>query len=226
MAQCLAAAESSGHFAIEGESGDRARSWMAARHPRGEFAARHSRPLAHRLDCGGDARIAGGARSCSAGSVGRRARARRWKARGVADPRAAGALSSWDELSALPAAGRDRGCLRVLREGADLPLGGSAPVAVTARVVAAPARAPLGSEARAGRLRQDLAAAPGRDARVTVPPLLRSGGRTSWCWSGRFAEETASGARHGLRGASPRPSAAALLAAHAWPGNVRELHAT
>ena len=122
--------------------------------------------------------------------------------------RAAGGTLFLDEVTALPGPVQSR-LLRALREGQAQPLGGSRSYPVTARVIAA-ARAPLESEVRAGRLRQDLAASLG-ETRVTVPPL-RERREDIMVLARRFAEETAmergpSAAGH-LRGrlaAPPRP---------------------
>ena len=131
--------------------------------------------------------------------------------------RAAGGTLFLDELTALPGPAQTR-LLRALREGQTQPLGGSRFFPVTARVIAA-ARAPLESEVRAGRLRQDLAATLG-ETRVTVPPL-RERREDIMVLARRFAEETAMERGRPLRGISE--AAWQLLLAHAWPGNVREL---
>jgi len=108
--------------------------------------------------------------------------------------------------------------LRALQERVVERVGGSEPVPVTARVVAATNRDLL-AEAAAGRFREDLVyrldvihirMPPLRERREDIP-LLAEG------LLGRIAE------RAGI--ALPRLTQAALdrLCAHDWPGNVREL---
>jgi DNA-binding NtrC family response regulator len=108
--------------------------------------------------------------------------------------------------------------LRVLQEREFLRLGGTRPVRVDVRVIAA-TNASLEKEVRAGRFRQDLyyrlneftIAVPAlRDRREDVAHLAR-----------RFLDE----ARVELGGPARTFSDEALriLAAHDWPGNVREL---
>lgn len=210
MVQCLAAAESSGHLAIEGESGTGKELVARIIH---QESARHGRPFVT-LDCGAtseslvEPELFGWERGAARGVEGSR--------EGLLS-RAAGGTLFLDELTALPGPAQTR-LLRALREGETQPLGGSRSFPVTARVVAA-ARAPLEGEVRAGRLRQDLAAVLG-EMRVTVPPL-RERREDIMALAGRFAEETAMERGRPLRGISE--AAWQLLLAHAWPGNVREL---
>jgi len=108
--------------------------------------------------------------------------------------------------------------LRALQERVVERVGGSEPVPVTARVVAATNRDLL-AEAAAGRFREDLVyrldvihirMPPLRERREDIPLLVEG-------LLGRIAE------RAGI--ALPRLTQAALdrLCAHDWPGNVREL---
>jgi DNA-binding NtrC family response regulator len=107
--------------------------------------------------------------------------------------------------------------LRVLQDGEVLPVGGSKPIAVEVRVVAATNRV-LRDEVAAGRFREDLFfrlnvipihLAPLRERREDVLPLARHFLASHAAEAGRqlaFTPETEQG-----------------LLAHAWPGNVREL---
>jgi two-component system response regulator AtoC len=210
IAQCLAAAESSGHLTIEGEPGTGKELVARVIH---EQSRRRGRPFVT-LDCGAtpeslaEPELFGLERGPGRGAEGSR--------EGLLS-RAAGGTLFLDELTALPGPTQTR-LLRVLREGPAHPLGGSHSEQVTARVIAA-VRAPLESEVRAGRLRQDLAAALG-ETRVTVPPL-RERREDIMVLARRFAEETAMERGRPVRGISE--AAWQLLLAHAWPGNVREL---
>jgi DNA-binding NtrC family response regulator len=209
IAQCLAAAESSDHLTIEGEPGTGKELVARVIH---EESPRRGRPFIT-LDCGATAEslaepeLFGWDPGAGRGAEGRE---------GLL-ARAAGGTLFLDELTALPAPAQTR-LLRALREGQTHPLGGSRSFPVTARVIAA-ARAPLESEVRAGRLRQDLAAALG-ETRVTVPPL-RARREDIMVLARRFAEETAMERGRPVPGISE--AAWQLLLAHAWPGNVREL---
>jgi DNA-binding NtrC family response regulator len=210
IAQCLAVAESSGHFTIEGEPGTGKELVARVIH---EESPRRGRPFVI-LDCGAtpesqvEPELFGWERDAARGTEGRR--------EGLLT-RAAGGTLFLDELSALPGPVQTR-LLRILREGLTEPLGGSRSVALTARVIAA-ARVPLENEVRAGRLRQDLVVALG-ETRVSVPPL-RERREDIMVLARRFAEETAMERGRPLRGISE--AAWQLLLAHAWPGNVREL---
>ena len=210
IAQCLAAAESSDHLTIEGEPGTGKELVARVIH---EESPRRGRPFIT-LDCAATAEslaepeLFGWDPGAGRGTEGRE---------GLL-ARAAGGTLFLDELTALPAPAQTR-LLRALREGQTQPLGGgSHAFPVTARVIAA-ARAPLESEVRAGRLRQDLAAVLG-ETRVTVPPL-RARREDIMVLARRFAEETAMERGRPVRGISE--AAWQLLLAHAWPGNVREL---
>ncbi|MDP6801610.1 MAG: sigma-54 dependent transcriptional regulator [Gemmatimonadota bacterium] len=108
--------------------------------------------------------------------------------------------------------------LRVLEEERFLRVGGSKPVTVDTRIVAATNR-DLEEEVRAGRFRRDLYyrlnvvhfhVPPLRERRGEIPALLRN-----------FADRTA--ARHGLDFPGFTPEALDALETYEWPGNVREL---
>jgi DNA-binding NtrC family response regulator len=107
--------------------------------------------------------------------------------------------------------------LRVLQDGEVLPVGGTRPVPVDVRVVAATNRV-LRDEVAAGRFRDDLffrlhvlpvQLAPLRERREDVLPLARH-------FLARHAAEAGRSLAFG-------PEAEAALLAHPWPGNVREL---
>jgi two-component system response regulator HydG len=108
--------------------------------------------------------------------------------------------------------------LRVLQDGVIERLGGTEPVQVDVRIVAATNR-DLGAEVRAGRFREDLfyrlnvievRLPPLRERREDVP-LLAS------VFLRRLAE------RHGKTLGGYTSEALAALEAYGWPGNVREL---
>jgi DNA-binding NtrC family response regulator len=108
--------------------------------------------------------------------------------------------------------------LRVLQERSFERVGGTKPLAVDVRVVAATHR-DLERDVKEGRFREDLyyrlqvvelEMPPLRERLEDVPALAM-----------RFLEQLAE--RHGRPGRRLAPSALAALAAHAWPGNVREL---
>jgi DNA-binding NtrC family response regulator len=108
--------------------------------------------------------------------------------------------------------------LRVLQERSFERVGGSKPLQVDVRVVAATHR-DLERDVRDGRFREDLyyrlqvvelELPPLRERREDVPALAE-----------RFLEQLAE--RHGRPGRRLSPGALAALSRHAWPGNVREL---
>jgi DNA-binding NtrC family response regulator len=108
--------------------------------------------------------------------------------------------------------------LRVLQEKRFERLGGTAPIDVDVRIVAATHRN-LEAEVAAGRFREDLyyrlrvveiALPPLRERREDLPALAQ-----------RVLAQLAE--RHGRAPKALTPAALAALARHAWPGNVREL---
>ncbi|HXC65104.1 MAG TPA: sigma-54 dependent transcriptional regulator, partial [bacterium] len=122
-----------------------------------------------------------------------------------------------DEIANLPF-GLQAKLLRVLQERQLQPLGGSKPVALDVRFVAA-SNHDLEKEAAAGRFRQDLFF---RLAEFKVSiPALRERPDDIGPLAQRFLEETGVELRRPVRGLEPE--ALALLQAHPWPGNVREL---
>jgi Nif-specific regulatory protein len=122
-----------------------------------------------------------------------------------------------DEIGELPL-GVQAKLLRVLQERAFERVGGSAPVAVDIRVVAATNR-DLAEMVAKGRFREDLyyrlnvfpiLIPPLRERGDDVPTLARH-------FLARFAQET------GKDVESVSPQALKILQAYDWPGNVREL---
>ncbi|MFC7612033.1 sigma-54-dependent transcriptional regulator [Teichococcus aestuarii] len=108
--------------------------------------------------------------------------------------------------------------LRAIQEREIDRLGGTRPVRVDVRILAATNR-DLMAEVRAGRFREDLYFR--LDVvRLRLPPLRERPGDIlplAECFAARFAA---------VNGLPPRPlsaAARAALLAHAWPGNVREL---
>ncbi len=122
-----------------------------------------------------------------------------------------------DEVAELPLDLQAK-LLRVLQERTFVPVGGTEPVAVDVRVIAATHRA-LREEVRAGRFREDLMfrlrvvplfLPPLRERRLDIDLLLR-----------HFVGEYN---RKGFRiVAGFSPEAMRVLLDHPWPGNVREL---
>ncbi len=111
--------------------------------------------------------------------------------------------------------------LRAIQEREIDRLGGSAPVKVDVRILAATHR-DLATEVARGRFREDLyfrlavvrlRIPPLRERRGDILPLAR-----------HFAERYARA--NGLPERAVSPAAEALLLAHPWPGNVRELENT
>jgi DNA-binding NtrC family response regulator len=122
-----------------------------------------------------------------------------------------------DEIGEMPPSLQVR-LLRALQEREVIPVGGRAPVAFDARVVAATNR-DLENEVRSGRFREDLFyrlnVIP-----VRVPPLRERAGDVPLLarhFAARFAREM------GANEVRIAPSAIAALAGYAWPGNIREL---
>jgi DNA-binding NtrC family response regulator len=108
--------------------------------------------------------------------------------------------------------------LRALQEKQVQPLGGTRPVPVDARIVAATNR-PLEHEAREGRFRQDLYYRLSEFG-IVVPPLTERRPDILHL-ARRFLDEAAMELKRPVRAISEE--AAAALEAHGWPGNVREL---
>jgi transcriptional regulator with GAF, ATPase, and Fis domain len=132
--------------------------------------------------------------------------------------RAHGGTLFLDEIGELPLETQAK-LLRALEEREIDRVGGSAPVTVDVRVVAATNR-DLAAEVRAGRFRADLyyrlAVFP-----ITLPPL-RARRDDLAVLASAFVERQARALHKPLRGLTDEASA--KLAAYAFPGNVRELH--
>ena len=108
--------------------------------------------------------------------------------------------------------------LRVLQEGEFRPVGGSRPVSVDVRVIAATNR-DMDAEVKAGRFREDLFY-----RLATVPmrlPALRERPMDIPALAKAILERT--GAALGRRVEGFAPATLDCLAAYGWPGNVREL---
>ena len=108
--------------------------------------------------------------------------------------------------------------LRVLQERSFERVGGTKPLAVDVRVVAATHR-DLERDVKEGRFREDLYYRL-QVVEIELPPL-RERPEDVPALAMRFLEQLAE--RHGRPGRRLAPSALAALSAHAWPGNVREL---
>jgi transcriptional regulator with GAF, ATPase, and Fis domain len=131
--------------------------------------------------------------------------------------RADGGTLFLDEVGELPLAAQVR-LLRILQDGTFERVGGTKPLVVDVRVVAATHR-DLPALVREGRFREDLW------YRLCVFPIhlpaLRERPEDISALATHFALRAAR--RLGLAPALPTPSDLALLAAYPWPGNVREL---
>ena len=123
-----------------------------------------------------------------------------------------------DEVAEVPLELQAR-LLRVLQDRSFVPVGGSKPVHVDVRIVAA-THASLRQRVRAGLFREDLMyrlrvvpifLPPLRDRRDDVPVLLQ-----------RFIDEQNRSGGRRVEGVTPE--VLRRLRAHDWPGNVRELH--
>jgi transcriptional regulator with GAF, ATPase, and Fis domain len=111
--------------------------------------------------------------------------------------------------------------LRVLENSTFERVGGTKPISVDVRVVAATNR-DLEEEVKAGRFRQDLYFRL-RVLEITVPPLREREGDIDLLtdfFLDKFSQET------GRRYSGFSPEARATLNAYRWPGNVRELKNT
>jgi len=122
-----------------------------------------------------------------------------------------------DEIGELPLAAQTK-LLRVVEERTFLRVGGTAPISVDVRLVAA-TNSDLGARVKAGGFREDLfyrldvfplRLPPLRARKEDVPDLARE-----------FARACGESARG--RAAELSPAAVEKLAAWDWPGNVREL---
>jgi two-component system, NtrC family, response regulator HydG len=130
---------------------------------------------------------------------------------------AAGGTLFLDEISAIPPSIQVK-LLRVLQDRKLHRLGGSQPVAVDFRLLAA-TNLDLGEEVRAGRFREDLyyrlnvfpVRVPALRERHSDVPLLANYFRL------RFAQE------NGVQAPEISPDTMKRLMEYAWPGNVREL---
>ena len=131
--------------------------------------------------------------------------------------RAAGGSLFLDEIGELDLP-MQAALLHVLQERSYERVGGDAPIAMSARVIAATHR-DLRAEVRAGRFRADLYFRLDV-ARLRLPPLRERAGDVPL-----LARALLARASSRLALAPPRLTQGALarLAAHAWPGNVREL---
>jgi two-component system response regulator HydG len=108
--------------------------------------------------------------------------------------------------------------LRVLQDGVVERLGGTQPVKVDVRIVAATNK-DLAAEVKGGRFREDLFYRLNVIA-IRLPPLRERREDVSLL-AAAFLRRIAE--KHGKRIGGFTPGALAALAAHEWPGNVREL---
>ncbi|MCU1281288.1 MAG: sigma-54-dependent Fis family transcriptional regulator [bacterium] len=131
--------------------------------------------------------------------------------------RADGGTLFLDEIGNLSLATQAK-LLRTLQERQVQSLGGTRPVAVDVRFVAA-TNEPLLEAVEAGRFREDLYFRLAEFG-ITMPPLRERRGDVV-ALARRFQEETCIELRRSVTAISD--DAAALLVEHAWPGNVREL---
>ncbi len=122
-----------------------------------------------------------------------------------------------DEISEMPLAAQVN-LLRVLEEERFLRVGGSAPISVDVRIVAATNR-DLDELVNAGKFRRDLYYRL-KVVELRVPPLRQRKGEVPL-----LAKELAlrAAAKHGLTFPGFTKDAMQALAAYEWPGNVREL---
>jgi DNA-binding NtrC family response regulator len=130
---------------------------------------------------------------------------------------AAGGSLFLDEVSNLSLTTQAK-LLRVLQDRQVQPLGATAAQAVDVRVIAA-TNAPLETEMRAGRFRQDLYYRLAEFV-IALPPLRSRPGDIRHL-AGRFLAEMRMELKRPVRAFSDE--AMARLEAHQWPGNVREL---
>jgi hydrogenase-4 transcriptional activator len=133
--------------------------------------------------------------------------------------RADGGTLFLDEIGELPAAAQVR-LLRVLQDGAFERVGGSRPLAVDVRVIAATHR-DLEAMVRARQFREDLWYRI-HVFTIRLPPL-RERRHDIAALAEHFADRA--GHRFGAGPLHPSPADVARLEAYGWPGNVRELSA-
>jgi two-component system nitrogen regulation response regulator GlnG len=122
-----------------------------------------------------------------------------------------------DEITNLPLATQSK-LLRVLQERQVQPLGGKGAVPVDVRIITA-SNAPLETEMRAGRFRQDLYYRL-NEFTISLPPLRERPEDIAYL-ANRFLEEAGMELKRPARGISEE--ATQFLLQHPWPGNVREL---
>jgi Nif-specific regulatory protein len=123
-----------------------------------------------------------------------------------------------DEIGELPTSVQGK-LLRVLQDRDFLRIGGTEPVRVDIRVVAATNR-DLERMVSEGRFRSDLYFRI-KVVEIPLPPLRERGDRDIRRLAQHFAASAAK--RHGRPVPTIAPAALDRLAAYAWPGNVREL---
>jgi len=122
-----------------------------------------------------------------------------------------------DEVAEL-SPGAQAGLLRVLEERTLMRLGGTRPVAIDVRVIAA-THVPLKEAVAAGRFREDLYYR--LSVLVTVIPPLRERREDIEALARHFLDSLARRAPRRVAGIAP--AALDALTAYRWPGNVREL---
>ena len=170
----------------------------------------------HRVNCGAipaelvDSELFGHERGSFTGALAQRAG---WF------ERAHGGTLFLDEIGELPLAAQVR-LLRVLQDGELERVGGSQPVRVDLRVVAATHR-DLAAMVRRGQFREDLWYRIHVFA-IRLPPLRQRRADLA-ALAQHFA--TRAGARLGVPALTVTAADVALLAGYDWPGNVRELAA-
>ncbi len=131
--------------------------------------------------------------------------------------RAHGGTLFLDEVGEMPPSAQVK-LLRFLQDGVLERVGGTEPVSVDARVVAATNK-DLAAEAKAGRFREDLFYR--LDVVSVRLPPLRERREDVLLLAGAFLRRAAEKLPKEVAGLTP--AAAAALERYAWPGNVREL---
>ena len=122
-----------------------------------------------------------------------------------------------DEINATSASFQVK-LLRVLQEGSFLRVGGTEPVSVDVRIIAASSM-PLGKEAEAGKFRKDLFYRL-NVVTVDIPPLKR---RKEDIPSLAYHFMNKFSLKYGRNLTGISPDAIKRLSEYSWPGNVREL---